>query len=418
MPTKLFTLLAFLLLGLAACQKESFQYREGSDLIDDFSYVQRYLFIGMVPPSYHTVLPVHLSRTGLQPQPVSNDKATLGRVLFYDKNLSKDQSVSCASCHHQNRAFADNKAFSTGVFGRQTTRNSMALGAVVNYSSYHSVALNGSGAAGFFWDDRADDVATQSKATLLNSHEMDIEMSEVTQRIKDMPYYPWLFSRAYGDAEVTEDRVLSAISDFVNAMGSYRSLFDNVAAKVSAEALQKPLPGLSAEQNRGWGIYVNFCGGCHGAEVGKPAVLLANNGLDLEYTDQGLGDLTGKPEDKGVFKVPGLRNIALTAPYMHDGRFKTLDEVLLFYSRDVQPHPNLHPKMQEVHEIENTPMNTGGTTGGWGNPTDPTLTPPIKGSLATHLNLSDADIRALKAFLLTLNDEELLRDYRFSDPFQ
>lgn len=413
MPTKLFTLIAATLLVLTACQKEPFERRENTISEEELAYLTKYPVLNNGIDNYQTSLPAHLTRTGLKAHPVSDTKATLGRVLFYDKNLSKDRSVSCASCHKQERGFADTKAFSTGVFGRQTARNSMALGAVVNYSAYHSVALNGAGAAGFFWDDRVDNVADQTKATLLNSHEMDIEMPEVVARVKALPYYNWLFARAYGDPEATEERVLSAISEFINAMGSYRSRFDQIAEKVSAADLHKPLPGLTIQENRGWGLYLNFCSGCHGVELGKPAVLMANNGLEMEYTDQGLSVLTGKQEDVGVFKVPGLRNIAMTAPYMHDGRFNTLDEVLQFYSREVQPHPNLHPEMLKENIIMTSiPIQEGG----WGTTSSDTIT--IKGSLVNHLNLSNTDIQALKAFLLTLSDGELRNDQRFSDPFR
>jgi cytochrome c peroxidase len=411
------TLALLLLAILVGCAKEDMEHRENPGL-NDLNVALSYLNIDPYPPSFKTVFfPGHLRRAGLNPHPTSDTRAQLGRVLFYDTNLSQDRTVSCASCHHQSLAFADNQAFSTGVFKRKTARNSMALGAVASYSAYHSVALNGPGASGFFWDERSDDVVGQARATLLNAHEMDIEMTEVVARVEQLPYYKWLFEGAYNDTEVTESRVLEAISEFVNALGSYRSRFDLAAGNLMPTQLEMPLPALTNVENRGWGLYLGFCSGCHGVELGKPKVPRANNGLEMNYSDQGLGALTGNPAENGVFKVPGLRNIALTGPYMHDGRFNTLGEVVDFYFSGVKPHSNLHPEMKKQVSVSGVPIVVGGTGGGWGGGTT-TIGSTLTGSLAGKPNLSAQDKAALLAFLQTLTDINFVNDQRFSNPFR
>jgi cytochrome c peroxidase len=361
--------------------------------------------------NYQRNIPDYLKILGMQQHATNNLKAGLGRVLFYDKNLSADRTVSCASCHKQNKAFSDDVAFSIGIQGRQTTRNSMPLSNVAHFSSHYS-PINGHTPL-LFWDERTNSVETQARQTFANPDEMGIEMHEVVSRIKEQNYYPYLWKQVYGDFNVTEDQVLECIAEFVGAIGSHNSKLDRALVQVSGNINfsstttdtiitfayygQQPtdttittttigLPGFSASENRGRDIFVANCSKCHSPIRPFQEVFAAWNGLEEEYPDQGLGALTGNPADNGVFKSPSLRNIILTAPYMHDGRFKTLHEVVNFYSDGVKNHPNLHPLM----------LHNG----------DP------------NLHLSTQEKHDLLAFLNTLTDLDIASDANFSNPFR
>lgn len=379
-----------LVLFAGAC-KSDFNYyyysKEESELL------AQYLNLEALPEDYTVYLPNHLSNAGLFARPVERDKAVLGRVLFYDKKLSKDGTVSCASCHKQELAFSDDKVLSDGVYDRSTTRNSIALGSVANFSAYYGTDLNGSNAIRFFWDNRAETAADQSRGSMTNANEMDMEMHEITAMVEGLPYYQPLFSKAFGDNAVTQDRVLEAIANFINAMGSYQSKFDAEANKSTPTSntnfgqYANDFGGFTAAENRGKTLYNQNCASCHSGNMGRPMLQLANNGLDSNPIDQGVGQITGINAEKGSFKVPTLRNIALTGPYMHDGRFASLDEVVDFYSTGIQNHPFLH-----------TSLKSGG--------------------LPKRMNFTADQKTDLISFLNTLTDNHLLTENRFSNPFK
>ncbi len=386
-----FTLFAlFLLLG--AC-KSDFNYyyysKEETELLGQF------LNLPELPDDYTITFPSHLSNTGLFPRAVERDKAVLGRVIFYDKKLSKDGTVSCASCHKQALAFSDDQAFSEGVFDRSTSRNSFALGSVANFSAYYGTDLNGSNAIRFFWDNRAETVADQSRGSMTNAQEMDMTMHEIAATVEAQPYYAPLFKKAFGSEVVSEELVLEAVANFVNAMGSFQSQFDAEANQSQASFVgnfgntvyNSDFNGFTAAENRGKKLYNNNCSSCHSGNMGRPVLQLANNGLESNPTDLGVGAITGQNEQKGSFKVPTLRNIELTAPYMHDGRFANLNDVLDFYSTGIQNHPFLHADLKANGQPKQ--MNF------------------------TAENKSD-----LVAFLNTLTDDDMLADKKFSDPFK
>lgn len=379
-----------LLLVVACNKKADFDYHYYSP--EEFATLTQYLNLPDLPDDYTVSFPTHLRNAGLFPRPVERDKAVLGRVLFYDKNLSKDGTIACASCHKQELGFGDDVAFSRGVFDRSTARNSIALSSVSNFSAYYGTDLNGSQAIRFFWDNRAETAAEQSQGSLTNEREMNMHMDEVVAAVQSQPYYSPLFTKAFGDDYVTADRVKESISNFVNAMGSYQSKFDEEAGKISG--YNYPLSytnfsGFSAQENRGLQLYQTNCASCHSPIMGRPMLFNTSNGLDAvtDPNDRGVGAITGYPFDEGTFKVPTLRNIALTAPYMHDGRFNTLEEVVEFYSSGIQAHPNLDENLM-----------TGG------NP--------------KRLNLSNDDKQAMIAFLHTLTDDIARTDPKFSNPFK
>ena len=336
---------------------------------------------------YTFVFPKYYNSRSLS---MDSDLATLGRVLFYDKTLSEDRTISCASCHKQELAFADNVAFSQGVADRKTKRNSLALGSVFNFSEYYGDAAQGR--IPFFWDNRATTVQQQSRQTLANADEMNMPMHKVKARVQEHDYYNVLFKEAYGDSEITEDRILDAISEFVNSMSAYQSKYDEALDKHYATNYNTyniegvKLAGLTDQENMGKDIYLSSCGNCHGRINGFPAKIAANNGLDMSYEDNGIGAIMGANQN-GVFKVPTLRNIELTAPYMHDGRFQTLEQVVNHYSNGIQNHPNLDYELRA-------------------------------GNQPRKFNFSSEEKTALIAFLKTFTDKKMQTDVRYSDPFK
>ncbi len=306
---------------------------------------------------------------------ITDAGATLGRVLFYDRQLSINNAVACGSCHRQEFAFADGQTGSPGFGGKMTPRNSMAI---VN------VALNNN----LFWDSRLASLREMVIQPVQNHIEMGMESMDVlSSKLAKSDFYPPLFEAAFGSPEVNEDRIASALTQFLSAMITANSKFDHGQENgfVNFSELEKMGKALFFSERA-------MCSSCHsganfsapdgpGDPYGTPTLKgTANIGLDLVYKDNGKGE--------GQFKIPSLRNIALTAPYMHDGRFNTLEEVVEHYNSGIQAHRNLDPKF----------------IGPDGNP--------------KRLELNALEKSALVAFLKTLTDEELLRDIRFSDPFQ
>ena len=231
-----------------------------------------------------------------------------------------------------------------------------------------------------FWDERAMSVEEQALMPIQDEAEMGLSLEELVARIEAAPYYDDLFEQAFGSAEVTTDRIANAIAQFERSMVTFNSRFDAARRGANVQPGQD-LPGLSAQENRGRRLFFSGqtqCSNCHRGDlaVGDQA---RNNGLDINTdADQGAG--------RGRFKTASLRNIELTAPYMHDGRFATLRQVVEFYNRDIQPHPDLDNRLKQN-----------------GRP--------------RRMNLSGQDIDALVAFLESLTDPTLATDVRFSDPF-
>lgn len=394
---KLLLLLFLFVFTLFSCVKdevkvESYHYTE-----TQWKAISENLKLPASPLEYDIELPSHIANSGANAATVNNDKATLGRVLFYDTRLSKTQTVSCASCHDQSIAFSDDVAFSEGFDGQLTKRNSLALGAVVSFSATYQggndLSFASNNGARFFWDERAGSVEEQSTLTIQDDIEMGMKMSEVKNRIEGIDYYEALFEAAYGNAGVNEENILDAISEFINAMGSFNSKFDKEVAPFGFAAISSELPGFTQEENKGMQLYMENCAGCHGQSFSRPNVLVSNNGLDMFYEDKGVGEITRNSHEMGLFKVPPLRNIELTGPYMHDGRFETLEEVIEHYSSGIKNHRNLGAQLGEIDP------STGKT-------------------VARQMNFNAQDKAALVAFLKTLTDNEFITAERFSDPFK
>lgn len=357
---------------------------------EEYKLISQSLNLPQLPESYTPELASHLTRFGLGVPPINSDRATLGRVLFYDKNLSSDQTVSCASCHRQEIGFADDRAVSLGVESRAGQRNSIALSSVANFAAYYGSDINGPGAIPFFWDNRAGTASDQNMASMLNPLEMNMEPHEIEAAVKGAEYYKPLFKKAFGDEDISAQRISLAIAEFVNAMGSYQSRFDaganaTINGQFGFPNYDVDFSNFSPSENRGKAIYMANCASCHSANFGRPAKVFSNNGLDAVTTDQGVGGITGVTSQRGTFKVPTLRNIALSAPYMHDGRFPTLSAVVDHYSNGIQNHPNLG------HELRT-------------------------GSQPVKMNFTAQQKEDLIAFLGTLTDDIFRQDQRFSDP--
>ena len=326
----------------------------------------------VLPPSF-SVNPI-LAQDNMPAGNVTTDNgAKLGRVLFYDKRLSLNQTVSCASCHQQAHGFSDPRPFSVGFEGGLTGRNSMGLANARWYQRRH-----------FFWDERAATLEDQVLQPIQNAVEMGMTLSALEARLGAEPYYAELFTETFGTPGVTSARISLALAQFVRSIISTQTKYD---AGVAAN------PPFTAEENQGRQIFnaPGGCSACHGTDNfvpgGGPPT---NNGLEFPYVDTGIGSITGNAQDMGKFKVPSLRNIELTAPYMHDGRFATLEEVVDFYSNQVVDNPNLSP---------------------------PLRLPPQQGGGVRRPNFTAAQKAALVAFLKTLTDPALTADPKFADPF-
>jgi cytochrome c peroxidase len=316
--------------------------------------------------------------------PLTVEGVALGRRLFYEKRLSANNSVSCGTCHLQSRAFTDGRRFSIGFDGIPTRRNAMSLANVLWIRN-------------FFWDGRAPSLETQAVTPLTDPHEMGQSLDSSAVKLLQAGSYTAAFTAAFGSAGITPQRIVQAIAQFERTLisadapydrylrGEYRfTPEENLGYQLFFGGGGLPasaIPGAANSPVRSLG-----CGNCHGG-----ARLLTetyhNNGLDSVFAvDSGRQAVTGMVYDRGRFRVVTLRNIALTAPYMHDGRFATLPEVLDHYSGHLKGGVTLSPTLRD-------------TTGR-----------PIL------LHLTDVEKKALLAFLNTLTDSTFITDPRFSDP--
>jgi cytochrome c peroxidase len=332
-----------------------------------------------VLPAYYDATVVALDNT--PPGNVITDRvATLGRALFNDKRLSINDTKSCASCHQQASGFDDPARFSQGFAGDTFgTAHAMRLGNVRYYRP-----------GTMFWNKRAASVEAQASGPITDTIEMGWTpaaggIAALITKMAATSYYPELFTFAFGDAAITEDRIQKALAQFERAMVSTNSRWDTAYAQVFNAAaanrgLNTTLPGFTAEEDRGRQLFFtapNAGGaGCSACHVAPTFALTANsqsNGLDAGETV--------------VFKSPSLKNIALSKAFMHDGRFATLAEVVEHYNSGVKDGPALDNRLKP-------------------------------GGVPQRLNLSVADKAALVAFMGTLTDTVLVADAKFSNPFK
>lgn len=328
------------------------------------------------PTDYQLEVPDWLG-TPLIPadNPLTEEGIALGRMLFYDPIMSSDSSMSCASCHFQQMGFSDPAKFSTGVLGQQTSRNSMPL---IN------LAFNPNG---FFWDGRSASLEDQALHPVMDEVELNEDWDNVVRKLQRHDQYPRRFRAAFGiekRSEITKELTAKALAQFERTLISSNSRFDRIVYQNDG--------WLSDSEQRGKDLFyvepINpdhpGCSHCHGG-VNFTDFSFRNNGIDTvatlnDFADKGLGIITGKIYDNGRFKVPTLRNIALTPPYMHDGRFQTLGEVLDHYKSG-------------GHGVENE---------------DPNI---------IAFPLSEQQKQDMIAFLQTLTDTSFANNPKFANPF-
>ncbi|HEY9083236.1 MAG TPA: cytochrome c peroxidase [Vicingaceae bacterium] len=320
-----------------------------------------------IPPIFAQTLPAPFNPPN---NPLTVEGIELGRHLFYDPILSGDGTQSCATCHAPELAFTDTNQFSTGIDGLEGNRNSMPIfNAAWNFNNK------------FFWDGRALGLEGQAFGPVRNPIEMHNTWPNAVASLQSHPTYPSMFNTAFGTSTIDSVLVVKAIAQFERTLISANSKFDRYLLGMEA---------LTPQEASGFNLFMDQQGGdcfhCHGS-AGNPLWTdndFHNNGLDATFTDLGLGGVTGNPADNGKFKTPSLRNLVFTAPYMHDGRFQTLDEVLDFYSTGVQISSTIDPMMEHA------------ANGG--------------------VQLTAQEKANLKAFLLSLTDNNFVTNPTFQAP--
>jgi cytochrome c peroxidase len=302
--------------------------------------------------------------------PQTVEGVALGRKLFYDPILSGDGTQACASCHGPQNTFTDPLRFSVGIDGIAGNRNSMPL---------FNMAWNFN--EKFFWDGRASTLEEQAFDPVENPIEMHNTWENAVASLQATNEYPELFGAAFGTTTIDRTLVSKAIAQFERTLISANSKFDQHLLGTAT---------LTASEANGLSIFMDEtrgdCFHCHG-NPNSPLWTdntFHNNGLDEVFADRGLGEFTGDPRDFGLFKSPSLRNLAYSAPYMHDGRFNTLDEAINHYSEGLVFSPTIDPLMKTIAQ--------GG------------------------VQLTQADKDDLKAFLLSLSDPSFLTNPDFQNP--
>jgi cytochrome c peroxidase len=331
----------------------------------------------------HDKTPYLLDGEGFPPNLINPDNqltvqgVLLGRMLFYEKQLSADATMSCASCHHQQFAFTDTARFSTGIRGQKGGRNAMSV---------FNMAWHGNE---FFWDGRSHLLRDQALKPIQDELEMDESLSKVVTKLSALQSYKDQFMRAFGSNEINEVKISLALEQFMNSIVSNKSKYDQFL---------KDSTVYSSSEKRGRNLFFKEynpffpnesgadCAHCHSG-VNFQNNQYMNNGLDddMGMKDIGRQSVTNNQKDKGKFKVTSLRNIEITGPYMHDGRFKTLEEVVEHYNSGLKLSSTLDPALEQTRP---------------------------KG-----LGLTNQDKIDLVNFLKTLTDNELRINKKYSNPF-
>ncbi len=286
----------------------------------------------------------------------------LGRQLFYETALSRDNSVSCGTCHQHFAAFANaGHSLSHGVDGQFGNRNAPPL-------------FNLNWHPAFMWDGGINHIEVQPIAPITNPAEMDETLDNVVFKLKQKEIYKKLFKDAFGDETINTQRILKALAQFMGAMYSYQSKYDMVKLGKAQ---------LSISEQRGYNLFLQKCSSCH-TEPLFTDFSYRNQGLSVNpaLQDSGRMRITGDPNDRNKFKVPSLRNVAVTSPYMHDGRFETLQQVLEHYNSGIVQSPTLDTLLQN------------------------------------GIPLTEDEKQDIINFLYTLTDYEFLYDKKFDDPNQ
>lgn len=331
------------------------------------------------PTPYSLDIPSHFPDMPIPADnPMTVEGVALGRKLFYETRLSLDNTIACASCHAPSKGFSDDRTFSVGVNGTVGRRQSMAL---VNLGWQQF----------FFWDGRAKTLEEQILQPVPDPTEMHLQWKEAQKRLENDLEYKRLFVKAFGTQFIDSTYVAKAIAQFLRTMISANSKYD-VMYKYANNMQLTPseyqiYQTVSIQEWAGYDLFQSLngadCFHCHNGAL-MQVQRYSNNGLDATFSDLGRGAVTGTTSDNGTFKIPSLRNIEFTAPYMHDGRFNTLDEVINHYS----------------HQIK----------------ISPTIDPMIEFAFQGGVQLDANEKSLLKAFLLTMTDHSFFTNPAFSDP--
>ncbi len=295
--------------------------------------------------------------------PLTEEGFQLGRKLFYDPILSRDSTISCASCHLQYTGFTHvDHAVSHGIEGRKGTRNSPVLINLAWNSTFH-------------WDGGVNNLEVQGINPIKHPAEMDNSLEEVIRRLSISETYPALFKKAFGSTEINTASIMKALTQYTVSLVSSNSKYDQIRRK------EKGIVFTDQEKN-GLKLFQAHCASCH-KEPLFTTTFFANNGLKIDslLNDVGRYSITQQPKDSMQFKIPTLRNIEFTFPYMHDGRFRKLKDVINYYSDGINT--------KDKH---------------------------LSSQLLTPMNFNEMQKKDLLAFLLTLTDKTFLYDKRFSFP--
>lgn len=342
MNKKHFSVLLFLVAGIIACNKE----------------IVEQTFIGFQQPANFPAVTYNFSNNT-----ITKEGFELGRKLFYDPVLSANNTISCGSCHIQTSAFTQHgHSISHGINDRLGTRNSQPI-------------MNLAWSTSFMWDGGIFDLDLQPIVPITNHVEMDDSVQNVLSKLRANSLYRSMFKSAYGSEEITTKRFLKALSQFMVMCVSNNSKYDSVKRGQAA---------FTAIESDGYSLFKQKqCVSCHSEPLFTDHSF-RNNGLGITYADdKGRYNITNENIDKYKFKVPSLRNLGYTAPFMHDGRLLTLDAVLDHYSSQVLATPNLDPIFTQ--------------------------------SATIGIPLSPEDKQKIIAFLLTLNDKTFITDRKFSE---
>ncbi|MBM3185790.1 MAG: cytochrome-c peroxidase [Bacteroidetes bacterium] len=336
--------------------------------------------VGFKPTPYNLIKPSHFPNMIIpNDNPLTEEGVALGRFLFYEKRLSGDNTMSCATCHMPQNGFSDQNQFSVGIDGIAGTRQSMAL---VNLGWENF----------FFWDGRASSLEEQILEPVPNPIEMHQSWKDAVAKLNTDVKYRNRFFRAFNEEGIDSIKVSKAIAQFLRTLISAESKYDVMYKYENSMTLnaseQSILGTIDPEEWAGYDLFKSLngadCFHCHNGPL-MQVIKFSNNGLmPNSINDLGRAHVTNNPEDNYKFKVPTLRNIALTAPYMHDGRFATLDEVIEHYSSGIHMSPTIDPLIEF------------GSQGG--------------------VQLDAQEKYLLKKFLLTLTDNNFINNPNFKDP--
>jgi len=366
MKYSIFLILSLLIL-IASCKKDETPEESENNLKD----------IAYSPQAYELEIPEGFPQMEIPADnPLTVGGVSLGRHLFYDPILSIDSTQSCSSCHLQEANFTDNLPVSTGVDGIAGNRSSMSL---LNIGFHNT---------GLFWDGRVKTLEEQALIPVEDPIELHDSWPNVESKLRRHSMYPKMFREAFGienKREISRELAVKAIAQFERTLiSSGQSKYDRVVAGTAI---------FTDQELDGFEIYFDInddqsqhaeCGHCHNAPLFTTNEYF-NNGIDAvesleDFDDIARGKVTGLRFDNGAFKVPTLRNIEFTAPFMHDGRFETIDEVIAHYATGGHPADNL-------------------------------------GAVLRPLSITDANKAALIAFIKTLQDDDFLHNQAFSSPF-